>query len=69
MADYCARYGGFYRGLAADAPSPHVWDSEHVARIVAALGETPTPVERERKRSMRDRRLLALARHKRDQNG
>ena len=69
VADYCARYGGFYRGLAADPPSPHVWDSEHVARVVAALGEPPTPAERERRTNARDCRLLALARHKRDQNG
>jgi 3-hydroxyacyl-CoA dehydrogenase len=68
VADYCARYGGFYRRLAADPPEPHVWDSESVARVVAALGEPPTPAERERKTSARDRRLLALARHKRDQS-
>jgi 3-hydroxyacyl-CoA dehydrogenase len=69
VADYCARYGAFYRGLAADPPSPHVWDSDHVARVVTALGEPPTAAERERKTRVRDQRLLALARHKRDQNG
>ena len=61
VADYCARYGGFYRRLAADPPAPEVWDGEHVARVVAALGEPPTPAERERKTNARDRRLLALA--------
>jgi 3-hydroxyacyl-CoA dehydrogenase len=66
VADYCARYGGFYRRLASDPPAPHVWDGEHVARVVAALGEPTTPAERERKTAARDRRLLALARHKRD---
>ena len=66
VADYCARYGGFYRKLAADPPAPHVWDAEHAARVVAALGEPPTPAEREVKMNERDRRLLALARHKRD---
>ncbi len=67
VADYCARYGGIYRKLAADPPAPYVWDAEHAARVVAALGEPPTPAERERKMDVRDRRLLALARHKRDQ--
>ena len=67
-ADYCARYGGFYRKLAADPPAPHVWDPEHAARVVATLGAPPTPAERERKMNLRDRRLLALARHKRDQS-
>jgi 3-hydroxyacyl-CoA dehydrogenase len=69
VADYCARYGAFYRRLAADPPDPKVWDGEHAARVVAALGEPPTPAERERKTNARDRRLLALARHKRDQKG
>jgi L-gulonate 3-dehydrogenase len=69
VADYCARYGGFYRKLAADSPAPEVWDADHAVRVVAALGEPPTPAERDRRMSDRDRRLLALARHKRDQNG
>jgi 3-hydroxyacyl-CoA dehydrogenase len=69
VADYCARYGGFYRKLAAEPPTEQVWDDEHVARVVAALGEPLTPAGRERKMTMRDRRLLALAKHKRDQSG
>jgi hypothetical protein len=36
--------------------------------VVAALGEPLTPAEREERMNMRDRRLLALARHKRDQS-
>jgi L-gulonate 3-dehydrogenase len=68
VADYCARYGGFYRRLAADPPVPEIWDGEHAARIVAMLGEPLTLAERERKMIMRDRRLLALARHKREQS-
>ena len=66
VADYCARYAGFYRRLAADPPAPYVWDSEHADRVVAMLGDPPAPPERERKMNERDRRLLALARHKRD---
>ena len=27
VADYCARYGGFYRRLAADAAGAAVWDA------------------------------------------
>jgi len=68
VADYCARYAGFYRKLAADPPAPQVWDGEHAARVVAMLGEPPAPEERDRKMNERDRRLLALARHKRDQS-
>ena len=68
VADYCARYSEFYRKLAADPPSPDVWQGEPAARIVAALGEPPTPAERERRMNWRDRRLLGLARHQRDQS-
>ena len=68
VADYCARYSGFYRKLAADPPGAQVWDGEYIARVVAALGQPLTPAERDQKTDMRDRRLLALARHKREQS-
>ncbi len=31
VADYCARYGDFYRRLAADPAGPDVWDAENAA--------------------------------------
>ena len=66
VADYCARYSGFYRRLAADPPSPSVWEGESAGRVVAALGQPIGPGERERLMQWRDRRLLALRRHKMD---
>lgn len=69
VADYCARYAGFYRRLAADPPSPEVWTGDAAARVVAALGAPSTAAERDRRMDERDRRLLALARHKRGQSG
>lgn len=69
VADYCARYAGFYRRLDADPPSPEVWTGDAAALVVAALGESPTAAERDRRMDERDRRLLALARHKREQSG
>jgi len=68
VADYCARSSGFYRRLAADPPSPDVWQGESAARVVAALGTSPAADELDRRMDRRDRRLLALARHKRDQS-
>jgi 3-hydroxyacyl-CoA dehydrogenase len=68
VADYCARYSGFYRRLAADPPSPDVWQGESAARVVAALGAPPSAGELDRRMDRRDRRLLSLARHKRDQS-
>ena len=32
VADYCARYGGFFRRLAADPPAPAIWDEENARR-------------------------------------
>ena len=66
VADYCARYSGFYRRLAADPPAPGVWEGESAQRVVAALGRPAAPDERERLMQWRDRRLLALRRHKTD---
>jgi hypothetical protein len=62
--DYCARYGEFFRGLAADPAKPTVWESANVANVAAALGDPPDTMEREARMRWRDRRLLALRRHK-----
>ena len=67
VADYAQRYAGFYRRLAADPPSPSVWDAEDASKVAAALGNTPTAAEREARMAWRDRRLMALAAHKRQQ--
>ncbi len=67
VADYAQRYAGFYRRLAADPPSPSVWDTEDANKVAAALGATPTAAEREARMAWRDRRLMALAAHKRQQ--
>jgi 3-hydroxyacyl-CoA dehydrogenase len=64
VADYCARYRGFYRRLAADPPPPNVWEGESAERVVTALGQPVAAGERERLMQWRDRRLLALRRHK-----
>jgi L-gulonate 3-dehydrogenase len=62
--DYCARYGEFFRGLAADPAKPTVWESANVASVAAALGDPPDAMERAARMRWRDRRLLALRRHK-----
>jgi len=68
VADYCARYSGLYRRLAADPAAPGVWEGDSAARVVAALGQPVAPDERERLMQWRDRRLLALRRHKMDRD-
>jgi L-gulonate 3-dehydrogenase len=67
VADYCARYSGFYKRLADDPPGAAVWDAANAERVVAALGAAPDVSERERRSAWRNARLLALRRHKHDE--
>ena len=67
VADYCARYGDFFRRLAADSPGPGVWESANAARVAAALGPERSAEARESRSRWRDRRLMALIAHKREQ--
>ena len=67
IPDYCARYTGFYRRLAEAPPAPAVYDAENVARIVAEWGGTPDGHALASMTARRDRRLAALAAHKRQQ--
>lgn len=67
VADYCARYGDFYRRLAADPAGPEVWDADNAARVGDALGGPRSPEAREARTRWRDRRLMALVAHKREQ--
>ncbi|GJD52429.1 L-carnitine dehydrogenase [Methylobacterium crusticola] len=67
VADYGARYGGFYRSLAADPAPPAVWDAETLARVVAAWDGGPDPAPAEERARRRDARLAALMAHKRAQ--
>jgi 3-hydroxyacyl-CoA dehydrogenase len=67
VADYCARYGGFYRRVAADAPAPEIWDDANVQRVLGDFGLSHDPAAREKRRLWRDRRLAALMAHKKGQ--
>jgi 3-hydroxyacyl-CoA dehydrogenase len=64
IPDYCARYTGFYRRLAADPAKPEVWDGPAVARLLAGWGETPGADRLTARSAWRDRRLAALKAHK-----
>jgi L-gulonate 3-dehydrogenase len=67
MVDYCNRYTGFYRRLAADPAGPQIWDKENIDRILGAWGGTPDADVLARRSSWRDKRLAALIAHKRSQ--
>lgn len=64
IPDYCARYTGFYRRLAADPAKPEVWDGPTVARLLAGWGEPPDAARLAARSAWRDRRLAALKAHK-----
>ncbi len=66
VADYCARYSGLYRRLAADPAPPSVWEGQSAANVAAALEAPLTTAQRDQRTAWRDRRLLALRRHKLD---
>ena len=67
VADYCARYGGFYRKLAEAPPEPAVWAPANAARVAAALGVPASAPALDARTRWRARRLMALVRHKREQ--
>jgi len=67
IADYCARYTGFYRRLQAAPAGPEVYDADNVARILTGWGGTPRADELATRTRRRDRRLAALRAHKKAQ--
>lgn len=67
IADYCARYGEFFRRLGADPPKPETWDDASVARVLEAWGTAPGADGIAKRSQWRDRRLAALRAHKRSQ--
>jgi 3-hydroxyacyl-CoA dehydrogenase len=64
IPDYCARYTGFYKELAAAAAGPDVYESPNVDRVIAAWPHQPTPERVATLTARRNERLAALAAHK-----
>jgi 3-hydroxyacyl-CoA dehydrogenase len=67
IADYCARYTGFYKRLQARPARVEVYEDENVARILTEWGEQAGPEELAQRTRWRDQRLAALAAHKKGQ--
>ena len=64
IADYCERYSGFYRRLAADPAEPKVWDRANVDRILQAWGTTPDASVLASRSAWRNKLLAALKANK-----
>src|SRR6201996_1964966 len=67
IPDYCARYTGFYKELAASAAGPEVYQSPNVDRVIAAWPQQASPERIAKLTQRRNERLAALAAHKRTQ--
>lgn len=67
VPDYCARYAEFYRQLAKVPAGPEVWSADNAALVADAMGTSFNAAQRDARMQWRDRRLMALARHKREQ--
>lgn len=68
IPDYCARYTGFYKELAAASAGPDVYQSPNVDRVIAAWPHQPTPERISTLTSRRNERLAALVAHKAKQS-
>ncbi len=64
IPDYCARYTGFYKELAASAAGPEVYQSPNVDRVIAAWPHQPSADRIATLTQRRNERLAALAAHK-----
>jgi len=67
ISDYCARYTGFYKRLAADPAGPAVYEAANADRVIAAWPHAPSPGRLANRTRWRNERLAALAAHKQRQ--
>jgi 3-hydroxyacyl-CoA dehydrogenase len=67
IADYCARYTGFYKRLQATPAGVEVYEDKNIAAILKEWGKQASPEELAERTRWRDKRLTALMAHKRGQ--
>jgi L-gulonate 3-dehydrogenase len=67
IADYCARYTGFYKRLQSKPADTGVYKESNIANILKEWGKQATPDELAELTKWRDQRLAALAAHKKTQ--
>jgi 3-hydroxyacyl-CoA dehydrogenase len=64
IADYCARYTGFYKRLQSAPAGVEVYGDANIARILKEWGEAATPELLAERTRWRDQQLAALVAHK-----
>jgi L-gulonate 3-dehydrogenase len=65
VADYAQRYGPIYYGMMKDVKT-EPWDEELIAKVEKARREVMPHAQHAEREAWRDRRLMALVKHKRD---
>lgn len=65
VRDYCERYGGLYQAMRSDPPGPERWSETLIARLDAERRAAVPADTHPDRQAWRDRRLMALAAHKR----
>lgn len=65
IEDYCRRYTPWFNRYMKDMPPASVWSDANTAKVAAAYGPRPTAADVGKKSLWRNRRLAALAAHKR----
>jgi len=69
IADYCARYTGFYKRLQGSPAPAAVYETRNTRRVIRSWGKPLKPARHAAKTRWRDARLAALVAHKRRQQG
>lgn len=67
IPDYCARYTGFYKRLAADPAGPSAYEGANAERVAGSWPHAPSPGRLAARTRWRNERLAALLAHKRRQ--
>lgn len=68
IADYAVRLGGLYQSIAASTKEHRVWDADLIAKVEAQRRKVLPAEDLAARGAWRDRRLMALARHKQEQD-
>ena len=64
VADYAKRLGPLYHSVAQSRTQPKPWDAALIAQVENQRRKKLTATELDKRRAWRDRRLMALAAHK-----
>ncbi len=68
IADYAERLGGLYLSVARDRTDPQPWSADLIKRVEAERRQTLPAQDLGARGAWRDRRLMALAAHRRTQD-